>query len=138
MTAVQIDVNPLYLSDIVFATADDSFEKAISSVTFTPSSKNATFQGGTPDATFTYPGPTTWTCDLEFAQDWDTANSLSLFLFNNQGETIAVTFTPKTGGASIAATLIVTPGSIGGNIGSVSTSKVSLGVQGKPTITPAA
>jgi hypothetical protein len=137
MTATQIDVSPLYLNDVIFATATSSFEKAISSVAFTPSTKTVTFQGGTPSATYSFPGPTSWTCDLTYAQDWDTAGSLSQFLHDNAGTSVPVTFTPASGGGSWAATIVIAPGAVGGNIGDVSTAKVSLGVSGTPAFTPA-
>lgn len=136
MTVTQVDVTPLYLNNVLFESATEGYEKAISSVAFTPSSGVVTFQGGIPSATFTYPKPTSWTCDLEYAQDWDTADSLSNFLHAHEGETLAVTFYPINGGASITATIVIAPGAIGGNIGAVGTAKVSLGVSGKPAITP--
>ncbi|GAB3608590.1 hypothetical protein GCM10027414_07150 [Humibacter ginsengiterrae] len=139
MTATVIGVQPLFMNNVSFVVDTDEFAAAISSVTFTPSTKNVTFQGGTPDASFTFPTPATWTADLEFAQDWTTPNSLSFYLYNNAGTTKSVTFLPVAGGATITATLVIAEGAVGGAIGTaVPTAKVSLGVNGRPVITPAA
>jgi hypothetical protein len=137
MTTTAVTLAPLYLNDVSFVVEDDDYQAAIQSVAFTPSSKTVTEVGGTPDAVYTFPGPTSWTCDLSFMQDWSTANSLSLYLFNNDGQSKAVTFVPNTGGPTITATVVITAGAIGGDIGSVGKAKVSLGVSGKPVITPA-
>lgn len=137
MTATQIDVAPLFLNNYTLVIDSDSYEKAISSATFTPSSKIVSFQGGTPDASFNFPTPATWTCDLEFAQDWTTTGSLSQYLHTNEGLVKPCTFVPNADGPTVAANIIVTPGAIGGGVGTVGTAKVSLGVNGKPTIQPA-
>lgn len=131
-----ITVDPFILRDTVFQVAADNYEAHVSQVTFTPSSSIATFQGLTPDATFSFGANATWTCDLEFAQDWSTANSLSRYLFEHEGDEIVVTFEPVAGGPAISATLIVTPGAIGGAVNAVATATASLGVKGKPTLEP--
>lgn len=140
MTVTSIEVAPLFLNDIVMQIGtSDSFETAISSATFTPSNKLVTFQGGTPDSVFNFPGPTTWTLDLEYAQDWDTTGSLSNYLHANEGAVVAAVFTPKEGDSetpTVTANIIITPGSIGGDIGAVGTAKVSLGLNGRPVIVP--
>lgn len=130
----EITVNPFVMRDVLFNVAADGYKAHVSSVTFTPSSTVVTWQGLTPAAAFSFGANATWTCDLEFAQDWSTASSLSRYLFENEGAEVEVVFEPVAGGPSITATLIVTPGAVGGAVNSVAVATVSLGVQGKPVL----
>lgn len=132
----EITVDPFVLRDVIFNVGTDGYKAHVSQVTFTPTSSVVTWQGLTPTAAFSFGTNATWTCDLEYAQDWSTANSLSRYLFENEGEEIAVTFEPVAGDPGIAATLIVTPGAIGGAVNTVAVATVSLGVKGKPTLDP--
>jgi hypothetical protein len=135
-----ITVNPLYLKDTTFLVAADNYEAALSSVSFTPASSTATWQGLTPAASFTFATTATWTCTLEYAQDWGTTNSLSQYLFANEGKEVVVKFAPQKGtttAPTFTATVIITPGSVGGAVNSVATASVTLAVKGKPTLAPA-
>jgi hypothetical protein len=134
----QIGVAPIILTNVLFQVETDTYEKHVSTVEFVPSSSVVTWKGLTPASVFSAGTTATWTCNLSFAQDWETADSLSLYLFENEGEEIDVTFEPVNGGAGFTATLIVTPGSIGGAVDSVAVSTVTLGVRGKPVHVPAA
>jgi hypothetical protein len=129
-----IAVNPFILRDVLLTFGTDSYEKHVSSVEFVPAGSVVTWKGLTPASVFSFGANATWTCNLSFAQDWATANSLSRYLFENEGEELAVTFEPVAGGPSVSATLIITPGSIGGAVDSVAVATVSLGVKGKPTL----
>lgn len=133
----EIVVSPFQLTDCTFQVAADNYEAHVSKVEFAPSSTSAKFKGLKPSAVFTFAGSPDWVCNLTFAQDWSTANSLSRYLFEHTGEAVEVTFEPKKGGTAITATIIVQPGSIGGDVDAVATSTVSLGVQGKPALEPA-
>ena len=130
----QIAVNPFIMRDCLLSVALDSYEKHVSAVEFVPSASVAVWKGLTPAAVFSFGSNATWACNLSFAQDWATANSLSRYLFENEGEEIVVVFEPVAGGPSVTATLIVTPGSIGGAVDSVAVSTVGLGVKGKPVL----
>lgn len=134
----QITVVPLVLKDVVLSFGTDSYEKHVSGVTFTPSSSTITWQGLEPDAKFTSITAADWTCQLDYVQDWDTANSLSRYLLENEGEEVAATFKPKSGsGPSFTATLTITPGAIGGVVNAYATTSVTLGST-KPVLVPAA
>lgn len=133
----QIAVQPIYLKDVVLTVDGDTYEKHVSGVTFTPSVTTATFKGLEPTAVFTNVGSSTWMLDLAYAQDWQTADSLSAYLFANEGAEITLSFVPVTGGGTWTATVIVVPGSVGGAVDSYATSSVSLPIQGRPTFTPA-
>ncbi|WIB64369.1 hypothetical protein [Curtobacterium sp. MCBD17_040] len=124
---------PAFLQDVRVTVAGSNYETAISSVAFTPKTDTVTFKGGTPSATYNFQTNADWTADLTFAQDWTTANSLSNYLFNNQGKQVSMTFIPNQGGPTITATVTCQSGPVGGAIGAVATSTVSLGVTGTPT-----
>jgi len=132
-----ITPNPLIMRDSTFVVAADEFAAALSSAAFTPAASVISFKGLRPSATYSAATTATWTCDLTFVQDL-TAGSLTNYLFANEGAEIAVTFVPAVGGPSISATIIVTPGAIGGAIDTYGQATVSLGVKGKPTIIPSA
>jgi len=133
----QIAVQPIYLKDCVLSVAGSDFEKAVSSVSFTPSVTTATFKGLEPTAVFTNVGSSTWMVDIAYAQDWETTGSLSAYLFANEGAEVTLTFEPVNGGSSWSADVIIVPGAVGGAVDSYAVATVSLPVQGRPTFTPA-
>lgn len=134
-------VVPIILNDVVLTVATDNYEAHVSQVEFVPASSQVNWKGLTPTSVFTFGTSSTWTLNLSFAQDWATTNSLSKYLFDNEGTSKVVTFKPKkppTGTAPTwTATVIIVPGSIGGAVDSVAVSSVTLGVQGKPALTVA-
>ncbi|KAF0258770.1 hypothetical protein DOU02_06715 [Clavibacter michiganensis subsp. michiganensis] len=133
-----IPVSPLFLKDSVIDVAGSDYAAAVSSVAFTPTSPTVTFTGLKKDATFTDVGNTTWTVALTFAQDWDSANSLSRYLFTHAGETVSMTFRPKVGtGPSFTADVVIQPGAIGGAVGAATTATVTLGLNGAPKLVAA-
>jgi len=133
----QIAVQPIYLKDCVLSVAGSDFEKAVSSVSFTPSVATATFKGLEPTAVFTNVGSSTWMVDIAYAQDWETTGSLSAYLYENEGAEVTLTFEPVNGGSSWSADVIIVPGAVGGAVDSYAVATVSLPVQGRPTFTPA-
>lgn len=134
----QIAVDPLVLKDVILALGTDSYEKHVSGVVFTPKPSTITWQGLTPAAKFTDVAAADWTCALSYVQDWETADSLSAFLFANEGETIEATFKPRSGtGPTFTASLVITPGAIGGQVNSYATTTASLGCSGRPVLVPA-
>lgn len=130
-----ISVQPLFMKDVMFTVGVDGYEKHVSSVTFTPSTPTASWKGLEPSATFTNVGSATWMVDIEYAQDWQTTDSLSKYLFANQGETKTVVFYPENGtGTGFTADIIIVSGAIGGAVDSYATTTVSLPLQGQPVI----
>jgi hypothetical protein len=138
-----IAVNPILLKDTIFAVAADRYEAAVSTVEFVPSSSIVSWKGLTPSAVFTGVTSSTWTVNLTYAQDWSTTNSLSQYLFNNEGKSVVVKFIPQTAAVStttvptFTATVFIVPGSVGGAIDGFASASVTLAVVGKPTITTA-
>jgi hypothetical protein len=133
----QIAVQPIYLKDCLLTISGSDFEKHVSNVTFSPTVASATWKGLNPDAVFTNVGSSTWMVQLDYAQDWETAGSLSAYLFNNEGAEVTLTFEPVTGGSSWSADVVVVPGAVGGAIDSFAVASVQLPVQGRPVFTPA-
>lgn len=135
----QIAVQPIVLKDVRFVVGTDNYEKHISSATLkpTPTQETKTWQGGTPSASFTDTGTpqVSWTLELEYAQDWDTTNSLSNYLLTNSGQQKNIKLQPKAGlsGVTFAVTATIVPGPIGGAINEWQTGSVSLAVTGQPT-----
>ncbi|MDJ0336437.1 hypothetical protein QMG83_14515 [Salinibacterium sp. G-O1] len=131
-----IAVVPIVLKDVLLKLgATNEYQKHVSGVELIPSASTVNWKGLTPDSIFTDVTTATWTCNLSFAQDWATTDSLSKYLFANEGTAVVATFQPISGGASFAATLLITPGSIGGQVDSVAVSTVTLGVRGRPVLT---
>lgn len=135
---VQIAIAPIVLTNVLFTVATDDYAKHVSRVEFVPSTSPVTWKGLNPTANSTKTPTATWVCNLEYAQDWETADSLSQYLHDNEGEEVVVVFEPELAGATWTATVQITPGSIGGAVDAFATATVTLGVTGKPALTPAA
>lgn len=143
MPATLQPVKPFTLRDVIMelttpgGTTQFDFAKALDEVRFSPSQQMLSWAGLTPDAVFSEAGPETWTAVLVYAQDWETTNSLSRFLFDHAGKVAAARFVPRRSGASTAwnANLVLVAGDVGGKGGAFATSSVTCGVQGRPTPT---
>lgn len=131
---VDIAVKPIVLKDCTLTIAADSYEAHVSQVTMTPTSQTQTWQGLTPDATFTDVSTATWAVALAYAQDWVTPAALSRYLHEHEGEAVTMVFEPKAGGPSFTVTVIITPGAIGGTVNQFATATVTLPAQGKPAL----
>lgn len=119
-----------------FGSAGDNYEKHVSNVTLTPAASVVTWKGAAPDATFSDVTAATWTLTLEFAQDWETTDSLSQYLFENEGLLIeGLEFSPLGAGPKFTVDAVVTPGQIGGAIDAYGSASVTMGVVGKPAFT---
>lgn len=132
----QINVDPLILKDVIATIgATDDYEKHLSQVLFTPTASQITWQGLTPPATFTDTSTATWGCQLDYVQDWETTDSLSRYLYANEGAKVPFTFRPRrASGPDWEATLIIVPGAIGGAVNTFGTTSVVLGCEGRPTL----
>lgn len=133
-----VAIKPFIMRDCLFKVAADNYEGHVSQVEFVPSPVLASWKGLKAGAVHQFAGLATWVANLALAQDWETENSLSQYLHEHEGEKVEVAFEPVNGGASVTATIIIVPGSIGGTVDSVATSSVSCPVDGKPAFGPAA
>lgn len=132
-----LNVQPLILKDVelILEAAGDDYRKHVSGVTFTPTSSQTTWTGLGLN-THTDSAIPTWVCQLDYVQDWTTTDSLSLYLYQHEGETVPATFRPTSGaGPSFTANLSVVPGAIGGQVNAYATTTVTLGSD-KPVYVP--
>lgn len=135
----QINVAPRVFKNYLlkFGAAGDNYEKHVSGVTLTPSTSVVTWKGAAPDANYSDVTTATWTLTLEFAQDWETADSLSQYLFENEGELIeGLEFSPLGAGPKFTVDAVVTPGQIGGAVDAYGAASVTMGIVGRPVFTP--
>lgn len=127
---------PIILTDVILIVEADNYEAHVSKVQFDPTTSIVKWKGLKPTSVFNFPTSSDWTLSLDYAQDWATADSLSNYLFDNEGEVKEVTFKPKSAGVGTAPTwtanVIITPGAIGGPVDTVAVGTVTLGLQGKP------
>lgn len=135
-----IAVKPIVLKDCLLVIDADNYEAHVSSVVVSPTVATKTWKGMTPAATFSDSTAPTWVAALDYAQDWETVDSLARYLFEHQGETVTALFQPKKGAAlpEFTVDLVITPGPIGGTVDDYMTGSVNLGVSGQPVLGVAA
>jgi hypothetical protein len=138
MATTTVVAAPFTLKDVsllIGPTATNfEFRTSVDGVTFTPSSSQVNWTGLGLNP-YTDQTTATWTVTLSYAQDWDTANSLSKYLHANEGSTVDCVFKPKQAGTpSVTAKVVITPGTIGGTVNQVATATVTLGLVAKPVI----
>ena len=141
MPASTIDVNPLVLKDVLlqFGEPDTAldFKKHVDQVSFNPTSNQMTWTG-LGSNTHSDVTTATWVVALNYVQDWETPNSLSRYLYENEGEEVPVVFKPRSGtGPSFKGTVVITPGAIGGSVNAFATTSVTLGLKAKPELVAA-
>lgn len=126
---------PFVLKDAVFSVGTDDYEAHVSSVQFVPTVQTVTWQSLTPAGSFTDTTSPSWVCTIAYAQDWKTLNSLAQYLLTNAGLKKTVTFKPQgstTGSPVFTADVMIAPGPIGGDVNTVQSATVTLGVVGTP------
>ena len=129
-----IAIAPILMGNASLTLGTNGYQGHVSSATFTPGENEpVVWKELTPSSKFSFGRFAVWTLDLEYAQDWETANSLSEYLRANEGDTVTAVFEPVDGGQGYTAEVILTPGPIGGAVDQVATGTVSLGVLGVPT-----
>ena len=133
-----IPTAPLFLADCTVTLGTDSYQAAVSSAVFTPSTPApVVYKGLTPTAKWTRQGLADWTLDLTFVQDPDTETSLSNYLHDHEGEQVTAVFEPNNGESSWTADINLAAGALGGAVETWGTSTVSMS-SSKPERTPAA
>lgn len=137
----QIAVKPHVLKDIVLRIEEDDYEAHVSSALLSPSTDVPVlkWQGMTPAASFSEAGSVTtdWSFSINAAQDWETADSLTRYLFDNAGQVKPITLTPQRGkGTSFAFNATIVPSQIGGDVNTVAVSPVTMPVDGTPVPSP--
>ncbi len=112
----QVAVKPIVLKDVTLLIDVDNFELHVSKVQFDPAVQTQTWKGLSPTAVASDQSAPSWTCTLEYAQDWSGSTTLSAYLHEHAGETKHVEFKPdvNTPQATWDADIIISPGPIGG------------------------
>lgn len=107
--------SPYALKNATLSIAADDYTAAVTQVEFAPSVATSTVR--TIDGVAHKDQSTAeWNCTIGFVQDL-APGGLLRYLLDNDGESADVVFTPEAGGPSISATLVLSPGSIGGTAG---------------------
>ncbi|MBP1326733.1 hypothetical protein JOF28_001965 [Leucobacter exalbidus] len=130
-----IDIAPLYMDGADLSIEGDDYAAHISGASFVPTSSTVTWTGAKPNATFTRQSRATWVLTLNYAQDWESAKSLSQYLHDHEGKVVDIILAPVTGGKAFTASVTIAPGTIGAEINTFGTSTVSLGLNGRPEYT---
>ena len=129
-------VEPFIMRNAVVQLGTDDFAAAVSSVILAPTSGTVPFKGLKPPAVFTFAQATTWELQLEFAQDWKNAASLSNYLHLHQGEVVPGLLIADDSDAGAVSWelpgVAIAPGSVGGPVDAVAVSTATLGVVGAP------
>lgn len=129
-----IEIAPIIMTDSTLTLGLNGYQGHVSKCQFTPSGGSiVVWKGLKPTSKFSMGTQPTWTLDLDYAQDWETASALSQYLLEHKGETVHAVLEPVAGGAGYEAMVIITPGPIGGTVDTIPTGSVSLGVTGDPT-----
>ena len=125
--------NPFNMTEAVVSFGLNDYQKVVSSVRIENSPNSADFRGVGGNVE-TLPGKGTWTLVLTFAQDWETVDSLSLLLWNNDGEKTSVSVEPVAGGAHWEGEVTLVAPSVGGDVDVFATSSVTLTFTEKPEL----
>lgn len=128
---------PYSLKTATLTVDADSFEAAVSDVTFTPTVATATWTGIAGN-TVTDVSAATWAVAVGYAQDLE-PGGLARYLHEHEGETADVVFTPVTAdgepgeAVAVQATVKLAPGAIGGKAGAeIAVATATWGVVGRP------
>lgn len=135
---MRMPFDPTYMTESKLEIGTDDFAAECSGFTLAPSYTTATWKGLKAGSTFTKSGKATWALTVNFGQDHEAAESLSTFLFENEGDEFPFAIEPVDGGTAFSGTLIAQSGPIGGEVDQFGNASVTLPVLNKPTRTPAA
>jgi hypothetical protein len=132
MSMATIAAVPFLVNNLSFSVGTDEYTAHLSQAEFQPTQPTASFTDIGGDVS-NFGGASGWVLALAGAQDWDTVNSLSLFLNAQDGNTASVTLTVP--GGSWAATVVCAAVNIGGQAGSVAAWSKTLQCKTKPVFT---
>lgn len=135
----KIAVKPFVLRDCIMNLKDGAtdlgdYESSLSKVEIVPSVSVQKWTGLTPSSVHQDVAAPEWTCNIDHAQDWETANSFSQYCLANVGRKVTAKFTPKTGGKAATVVITILPGAIGGGVGSFATASVAFPCDGQPVV----
>ena len=131
MTAVP--AKPFLFNDATVSIDGDTYEEALKTVRFDPTTPIVKWKGLTPTSRHHFVGAPEWDVTLAFAQDVASASSLTRKLHASAGQTVEMVFTPKSGGVGITADVTLVPGALGGDLDTVPEASVTM-PSGQPSI----
>lgn len=125
---------PYSLKSATLTIDTDGFSSHVSQVQFDPSTSQSTWRAIN-STVIRDQSVAEWSCTIGLVQDL-ASGGLLRYLIDHEGEKKPCVFIPKDGGPSIAATLVISPSTIGGTAdGSTATASVTMAVDGKPVFT---
>lgn len=127
-----VDVEPIYLDNAALVVGSKDYAAAASKIECIPQTSTSTFKGMKRGASWSATIVDGWQLTIDFAQDYETADSFSNLCFDFEGEYVEFEFAPVEGGQAWTVVVQLIPGGIGGQGGSHATSSVTLGTQGRP------
>lgn len=128
-----IGLQPIMMKDATLTIAGDDYTASITQVLFVPQVEwlwADTFQATEPVF-----ARARWTSQVGFLQDWETANALTSYLILNAAQRRTVVFTPKVGGMTVTADVLLIPASVGGVPGQQMSATAVLPLFGDPVLT---
>lgn len=132
-----VEVDPIYLDNSTLIVNSKDYAAAATKIECTPNLTTTTFRGMKKGAKFSNTSVESHTLAIDFAQDYEAADSFSNLCHENAGEIVEVEFAPKEGGQAWTVDVQLVPGGIGGGVGTHAVSSISLPVQGEPRkVTP--
>lgn len=138
---VAIAIKPIVLNNISLKIGADNYEAHVNKCRLVPTTPVVKWKGMTPGSATNMAGDPEWALELSFAQDHETANSMSLYLAANIGQVKAIELKPVKPSTGTAATYtvnaLILPGPVGGDLDTTAVGDVSLPVNGQPVRTVA-
>jgi hypothetical protein len=132
-----IVLEPIIITDALLKLGTtNTYERHVSSAILVPTTPKVRWRGiGGGDTLVS--GRPTWVLNLNLAQDWETANSLSTYLSENAGDIVAFELTPRSGGDKWTESILAEVVQIGGNADAMAEATAALDVVGQPVRVPA-
>ena len=128
-----IGLQPIMLKDATFTVAADDYTASITQALFVPQ-----VEWGWAERMATPPVPyfirARWVCQLGYVQDLSTPDALSRYLIAHAAQVRTIILTPKAGGSTVTADVMIVPGPIGGVPNQQLTATVVLPLFEEPTL----
>lgn len=120
--------NPRMLKRLRLRIGEDSFSGQVSNFALVPSTTTATWQGGTPEASYSDTSDATWLATMNVIQDYETETSLVRYLLRFQGRRALLEFQPLDAGSFVLYTVVTLAApQIGGAVNAFNEASISMG-----------
>lgn len=127
-----IEAQPILLNNVTVKLGADTYEEALTTCQLVPTTPKVVF-AGLGGNTKTLLGVPSWIANLTFAQDLTSGASLHKLLHTSPpGTPLAMELIAVADGDKVTATIVTEPGAIGGDVNTVPSASVALGVNGQP------